>query len=69
MIKKSILIENTFFRDATLPFMTSYMALGPLWTHVVEHGWIIKQPGSRATIVTDEGKQQLQKHFAIQLQP
>jgi DNA-binding transcriptional ArsR family regulator len=44
-------------------------ALGAeVWTRLVEHGWLVKQPGSRVTIVTDEGKLQLQKHFGIQLQ-
>src|SRR5579872_3859727 len=43
-------------------------ALGAaLWAQLVERGWLVKQPGTRATIVTDEGKQQLQKHFGIQV--
>lgn len=43
-------------------------ALGAaLWAKIVERGWIIKQQGTRATIVTDEGKQQLQKLFGIQV--
>ena len=45
-------------------------ALGAaLWSHMLEHGWLVKQSGTRATIVTAEGKQQLQKHFTIQVQP
>lgn len=43
-------------------------ALGAaLWAQLVERGWIAKQQGTRAAIVTDEGKQQLQKHFGIQV--
>lgn len=43
-------------------------ALGAaLWTQLVECGWIAKQQGTRATIVTDEGKQQFQKQFGIQV--
>ncbi|GHO71663.1 transcriptional regulator [Ktedonobacter sp. SOSP1-52] len=40
---------------------------GALWRQLVERGWIVKQQGTRATIVTEEGKQQLQKHFGIQV--
>lgn len=43
-------------------------ALGAaLWAQLVEHGWIVKLPGTRAVIVTDEGKQQFQAHFGIPL--
>lgn len=42
-------------------------ALGAaLWAQLVERGWIVKQQGTRVTIVTDEGKQQFQRHFGIQ---
>jgi len=41
-------------------------ALGAaLWEQLVGRGWVVKQQGTRATIVTDEGKQQFQKHFGI----
>ncbi len=37
-------------------------ALGAaMWAQLVERGWIVKQQGTRAAIVTDEGKQQFQK--------
>jgi DNA-binding transcriptional ArsR family regulator len=43
-------------------------ALGAaLWAQLVERGWLVKQQGTRATIVTEEGKQQFQKHFGIQV--
>jgi DNA-binding transcriptional ArsR family regulator len=43
-------------------------ALGAaLWAQLVERGWIVKQQGTRATVVTDEGKQQLHMHFGIQV--
>jgi DNA-binding transcriptional ArsR family regulator len=43
-------------------------ALGAaVWAQLVERGWIVKQQGTRATVVTDEGKQQFQKQFGIQL--
>lgn len=43
-------------------------ALGAaMWAQLVEHGWVVKQQGTRTTIVTDEGKQQFQKHFGIQV--
>jgi hypothetical protein len=43
-------------------------ALGAaLWAQLVERGWIVKQQGTRATVVTDEGKQQLHTHFGIQV--
>jgi len=38
-----------------------------LWARMVERGWVVKQQGTRATIVTDEGKQQLQQLFGIQI--
>lgn len=43
-------------------------ALGAaLWAQLVERGWLVKQQGTRATIVTDEGKQQLHRYFRIQV--
>ena len=43
-------------------------ALGAaLWAQLVECGWLARQQGTRATIVTEEGKQQFQKHFGIQV--
>jgi len=43
-------------------------ALGAgLWAQLVERGWLAKQQGTRATIVTDLGKQQFHKHFGIQV--
>ena len=43
-------------------------ALGAaLWAQLVERNWLAKQQGTRATIVTDEGKQQFYKHFGIQV--
>lgn len=43
-------------------------ALGAaLWARVVEHGWLMKLQGTRATIVTDEGKQQFYQRFGIQI--
>jgi len=43
-------------------------ALGAaVWAQLVERGWVVKQQGTRATVVTDEGKQQLQKRFDIQV--
>ncbi len=38
-----------------------------LWAQLVERGWIVKQQGTRATIVTEGGKQQLQEQFGIQV--
>ena len=43
-------------------------ALGAaVWAQLVEHGWVVKQQGTRATIVTDVGKEQFQKRFGIQI--
>ena len=43
-------------------------ALGAaLWTRFVERGWLVKPQGTRATIVTDEGKQQFSRLFGIQV--
>jgi DNA-binding transcriptional ArsR family regulator len=43
-------------------------ALGAaLWAQLVERGWVAKQQGTRATIVTEEGRQQLQRYFALQV--
>jgi DNA-binding transcriptional ArsR family regulator len=39
-----------------------------LWAQFVERGWVVKQQGTRAVIVTDMGKQQLQDQFNIQVQ-
>lgn len=38
-----------------------------LWARFVEHGWVVKQQGTRAIIVTDLGKQKLQAEFGIQV--
>jgi hypothetical protein len=38
-----------------------------LWAQLVARGWVAKQQGTRATIVTEEGKQQFQKQFGIQV--
>jgi DNA-binding transcriptional ArsR family regulator len=41
-------------------------ALGAaIWAQLVERGWIAKQNGTRATIITDAGKQQLQEQFGV----
>lgn len=43
-------------------------ALGAaLWAQFVERGWLVKPQGTRATIVTDEGKQQFYQRFGIQM--
>ena len=43
-------------------------ALGAaLCAQLVERGWLAKQQGTRATIVTDEGKRQFSTHFGIQM--
>lgn len=43
-------------------------ALGAaLWAQLVERGWLVRLQGTRATLVTDEGKQQLQRYFGIQV--
>lgn len=39
-----------------------------LWAQFVEHGWVVKQQGTRAIIVTDLGKQMLREEFGIQIQ-
>jgi len=39
-----------------------------LWATLVEKGWVVKQQGTRAVIVTDRGKQELQDQFDIQVQ-
>ena len=39
-----------------------------LWACCVEQGWMVKQQGTRAIIVTDLGKQQLWEQFGIQVQ-
>jgi DNA-binding transcriptional ArsR family regulator len=38
-----------------------------LWAQFVERGWVVKQPGTRAVIVTDMGKQKLRDQFNIQV--
>ena len=43
-------------------------ALGAaLWAQFIERGWVVKQQGTRAIVVTDMGKQQFHQHFGIQL--
>ncbi len=43
-------------------------ALGAaLWARLVEHGWLAKQQGTRTTIVTDVGKEELKEHFGIEI--
>ena len=42
-------------------------ALGAaLWTQFVKQGWVVKQPGTRAVIVTKEGQIQFQVRLGIQ---
>lgn len=36
-----------------------------LWVCCVERGWLVKQPGTRAIIVTDLGKQHLREQFGV----
>jgi DNA-binding transcriptional ArsR family regulator len=44
-------------------------ALGAaLWAQFVERGWVVKQQGTRAIIVTDLGKQNLRERFGIQVE-
>ena len=38
-----------------------------LWARFVERGWVVKQQGTRAIIVTDLGKQNLREQFGIQI--
>jgi DNA-binding transcriptional ArsR family regulator len=38
-----------------------------LWAHCVERGWMVKQQGTRAIIVTDLGKQKLREQFGLQM--
>jgi DNA-binding transcriptional ArsR family regulator len=38
-----------------------------LWATFVERGWVVKQPGTRAIIITDVGKQQLRSQFGVQV--
>lgn len=39
-----------------------------LWAHFVERGWVVKQQGTRAIIVTDLGKQKLREQFGLQME-
>ena len=39
-----------------------------LWASCVERGWMVKQQGTRAIIVTDLGKQQLRDQLGVQVQ-
>src|ERR1051326_8896198 len=36
-----------------------------LWASCIERGWLVKQPGTRAIIVNDLGKQQFQDQFGV----
>ncbi len=38
-----------------------------LWAQFVEWGWVVKQQGTRAVIVTDVGKQRLREQFGVQI--
>lgn len=38
-----------------------------VWAACVERGWVVKQQGTRAIVVTDLGKQQLLEHFGVQV--
>jgi len=38
-----------------------------LWARFVEYGWVVKQQGTRAIIVTEIGKKNLQDAFGIQI--
>lgn len=43
-------------------------ALGAaLWARCVERGWVVRQPGSRAIILTDAGRQSLRDLLAVEL--
>jgi hypothetical protein len=70
------LLRNGFLRSlrrTPVPIGTSAVLTweahwdAALWEQLVERGWVVKPQGTRATIVTDEGKQQFQKHFGIQV--
>ena len=39
-----------------------------LWADCVQRGWVVKQQGTRAIIVTDLGKQNLREQFGIQVE-
>jgi DNA-binding transcriptional ArsR family regulator len=39
-----------------------------LWAQFVERGWVVKQQGTRAIIVTDVGKQQLREQLDVVVQ-
>lgn len=44
-------------------------ALGAeLWTKFVERGWVVKKPGAREVIVTDEGKRSMQEKLGVRLE-
>jgi DNA-binding transcriptional ArsR family regulator len=36
-----------------------------LWAQLIERGWVVKQQGTRAIIVTDVGKQQLREQLGV----
>ncbi|HEY7350032.1 MAG TPA: metalloregulator ArsR/SmtB family transcription factor [Ktedonobacterales bacterium] len=38
-----------------------------LWATCVEHGWVVKQQGTRAIVVTDLGKQQFWEQLGVQM--
>lgn len=43
-------------------------ALGAaLWTQCVERGWIVKQPGTRAVIVTEAGSKALREYLGVEV--
>ncbi|QBD81420.1 ArsR family transcriptional regulator [Ktedonosporobacter rubrisoli] len=39
-----------------------------LWAHFIEHGWAVKQQGTRAIIVTDLGKQRLREQLGVRVE-
>jgi len=44
-------------------------ALGAaLWTRCIAQGWVVKQQGTRAIVVTERGKEQLREHFGLHLE-
>lgn len=44
-------------------------ALGAaLWAQCVKRGWVVKQPGTRAVIVTDAGKEALHDYLGVHMQ-